>query len=438
MARILTTPFLRGLVVESPHRSLREHLEPYGIETTWVDVVPSTDALIEALQASKAHVLFKRSRITVSRRVLEACPDLHAVQLCCIGDDSVDKEAAAEHGVMVFNDPVSNARSVVELAIGHLISLSRRLYETNAATHLHGFDKSDAERFEVEGKILGVLGLGNIGRQTARAAEALGMRIRFYDSRPVAMEVGQEMGWKRCESMVDLFRSSDYITCHTSAKDAWGKDNEGLLDEVLSQLGADRPKESPRIFLNLARGNLHSSDALNEAVTSGAIRRAAVDVYPDEPRPGSKWENPYAAQERIVCTPHIGAATQEAQPRIAARVARTLGQFSRFGTLRDCVYAPRAVMAAAPPQPGNAVLAVVHSTQRGTKKAVSDAIYEAGASTLASMHEDFPNGLAYDLSVLDRPLSADELNGLVTHATDTAGDRNAIRAVRQIVIESGW
>ena len=92
------------------------------------------------------------------------------------------------------------------------------------------------------------------------------------------MEVGQEMGWKRCESMVDLFRSSDYITCHTSAKDAWGKDNEGLLNEVLSQLGADRPKESPRIFLNLARGNLHSSDALNEAVTSGAIRRAAVDV----------------------------------------------------------------------------------------------------------------------------------------------------------------
>ena len=99
MARILTTPFLRGLVVESPHRSLREHLEPYGIETTWADAVPSTDALIEALQASKAHVLFKRSRITVSRRVLEACPDLHAVQLCCIGDDSVDKEAAAEHGV---------------------------------------------------------------------------------------------------------------------------------------------------------------------------------------------------------------------------------------------------------------------------------------------------------------------------------------------------
>lgn len=438
MARILTSPLLRGLVVESPHKSLRDHLEPYGVDTTWVDVVPDTDSLIEALQATRAHVLFKRSRITVSRRVLEACPDLHAVQLCCIGDDSVDKEAAAEHGVLVFNDPVSNARSVVELAIGHLISLSRRLYETNASTHAHGFDKSDKERFEVEGKILGVLGLGNIGRQVARAAEALGMRIRFYDSRPVAMEVGQEMGWKRAESMVDLFRSCDYITCHTSAKDAWGKDNEGLLDNVLAQLGADLPAESPRIFLNLARGNLHSSDALNEAVTSGAIRRAAVDVYPDEPRPGSMWQNPYASQERIVCTPHIGAATQEAQPRIAARVARTLGQFSRFGSLRDCVYAPRAVMAAPPPQPGHAVLAVVHSTQRGTKKAVSDAIYEAGASTLASMHEDFPNGIAYDLSVLDRALSDDELRGLVSRATQTAGDVNAIRAVRQVVIQHGW
>src|SRR5690606_2817233 len=141
------------------------------------------------------------------------------------GDDSVDKAAAAEHGVLVFNDPASNAKSVVELAIGHLVALSRRLYETNALTHAHKFEKDERDRYEIAGKILGVVGLGNIGRQVAKAAAALDMEIRFYDNRQVAQEVGLEMGWHRCETMQQLFRTSDYVTVHTSARDAWGRDN---------------------------------------------------------------------------------------------------------------------------------------------------------------------------------------------------------------------
>jgi D-3-phosphoglycerate dehydrogenase len=428
-------PLSRALVIESPHESLDAHLSKVGIQAHRVNAVPTDAALIDALRAHKAQVLFKRSRVPVTREVIEACPDLLAVQLCCIGDDSIDKGACAEHGVLVFNDPVSNGRSVVELAIGHLIALSRRLFETDVATHANLWEKNAVGRYEVLGKRLGIVGLGNIGRQVARACEALDLKIRFFDSRLVAQEIGEEMGWHRCETLDELFSTSDLVSAHTSARDSRGADNAGLLDEVLGKLGADRPKNSPRVFLNLARGNVHSAEALLAAVQSGAVRRAAVDVYPDEPSPGGDpWVNPYAGEPRVSCTPHIGAATQEAQPRIARRVAHTMGSFSQYGAIRDCVYAPRIKLHLGDSVRGHTVLAVVHSVARGTKKAVDDAIYEAQANNLGSTHRDFDVGIAYDLSLLDRPLPRPELDRLVMRARELANDEAAIRSIRQVQI----
>ena len=217
----------------------------------------------------------------MTRAVVEACPDLFAVQLCCIGDDSVDKQACADHGVLVFNDPVSNGRSVVEMVIAHLISLSRRLFETDPNCRQGIWEKNNTERYEIKGKTLGILGLGNIGRQVARAAEALGMRIRFFDSRYAATEVGTEFGWEAAASIEDLMAGSDYVTVHFSARNARGQSNDDILDEaLLKALGRDRPADSPRIFLNLGRGFLHTPEALISAIDAGVIRRAAVGRLP--------------------------------------------------------------------------------------------------------------------------------------------------------------
>ncbi len=433
-------PFSSALIVESPHASLDDHLRLMGIEAHRLAKVPDEAALIDEINRTGAQILFKRSRVPVTRNLVESCPSLHVVQLCCIGDDSVDKPACAQHGVLTFNDPISNARSVVELAIGHMIALSRRLYETDVETHRNEWNKNATGRYEIKGKRLGIVGLGNIGRQVARAAESFGVEVGFYDNRLVAKEVGSEMGWLKADGLDDLFSNSDMVSVHTSAFDAWGRDNMNLLDDVLRRLGANRPEGSPRIFLNLARGNVHSTQALLAAVADGKIRRAAVDVYPEEPRPGAgDWANPYADEPRISCTPHIGAATQEAQPRIAKRVADTMGYFSRNGWMRDCVYAPRVKMSVGDTSRGHAVLAVVHTTSRGTKKAVDDAIYEAHVSNLFSTHQDFAIGVAYDLSVLDSPLSREQLDRLVARAAELAGDETAIKAVRQIEVPSaGW
>lgn len=437
MARIVTGPLERALVLENPDESLDALLRDDGVAVVRHAGGAEEEELIALLRAHRSQVLFKRSRVPVTRAVLEAAQDLVAVQLCCIGDDSVDKQAAADLGVMVFNDPVSNGRSVVELAIAHLIALSRRLYETDVHCRAGGWDKSNTERYEIRGKVLGVLGLGNIGRQVARAAQDLGMKVLFYDNRDVAVEVGLEIGLEPASSITDLFRRSDAVTVHVSATDVHGRSNAGLITaELLQQLGADQPERSPRLFLNLARGFLHSAEDLLAAVASRRVRRAAVDVYPSEPHTGEAWRNPYADEPRVAVTPHLGAATSEAQPRIAARVAMTVRGFSRFGSVRDCVFSPRTRLTLTDDgEEGRAILAVVHGTARGTKRAIDDAIYQAGASNLSSVHKDFEQlGVAYDLAALDRPLSRASLETLVESAARLTGDPRAIRSVRQIAL----
>ncbi|MFT5683890.1 MAG: D-3-phosphoglycerate dehydrogenase [Myxococcota bacterium] len=434
MARIHLGPLQRVIVVENPSTVLDEQLTAAGVTVTRLLETPSTPELIALIQQTEAQAIFKRSRVPVTRALIEACPSLLAVQLCCIGDDSVDKQACADHGIMVFNDPISNGRSVVEMVIAHLLTLSRRLYETNDRTRLGEWEKNNHHRYEVKGKVLGVLGLGNIGRGVARVADALGMTVQFYDTRQVSLELGRELGWSAMSSVDELFATSDYITVHLSARDIHGTSNAALLSgENLMKLGVSRPENSPRIFLNLSRGFLHTAEALKAAVECGQIRRAAVDVYPEEPRSGSSWVNPYADVPQVVTTPHIGASTQEAQPRIAGRVSQTFGDFSTLGALRDCVFAPRIGLSLPNPRSGGVILAVVHSTARGTKRAIDNAIFDAGASNLASAHRDFEDlGVAYDLAMLDKGLSDVEISALIASAAAVTGDPGAIRSVRQI------
>ena len=147
-------PLKRAIIVEQPSIILDDLLRKDGFEVHRLSYVPNEDQLISEINAIQAHILFKRSRVKVSRRVLEECPSLFMIQLCCIGDDSVDKNACADYGVMVCNDPVSNGRSVVELVIGNMIALSRRLYETNLRCREGNWDKNNQARYEVKGKYI--------------------------------------------------------------------------------------------------------------------------------------------------------------------------------------------------------------------------------------------------------------------------------------------
>lgn len=434
--RIWFDQFTKGLIIERPHPSLDDCLGGMGIEPDRRDSPPKNeDELIVWLQEGGHNIIFKRSRVRITERVVQATPNLFAVQLCCIGDDSVDKEACARAGVLVFNDPVSNGRSVAEMVLGEMICMGRRIFEAADETHRHQWEKSQHGRFELQGKTLSVIGLGRIGKQVAQLCEAFGMKIAFFDNREVAQEVGETLGWHRAATLQEAFEIGHVVTLHVSAEDYRGRANDNFIDlACLMSMGTKTEVDGPKLFINAARGVIYRAEDLVQAVKEGPIDYAMVDVFPREPKaPGEPWVNPYAEVPQIYATPHIGAATQEAQPRIARYVSNNVRAFNRHGALRDCVYSPRYSIEAPDGSRPEHILTVVHSDVRGTKKALDAAIYDAGLSNLSSVHRDFPRyGIAYDLSVLDGPLSAEQIKALADRVASETGDPTAIRSVRMI------
>lgn len=431
--RIGHGPLKKALILESPDPTLDDHLRSYGMEPFRPEETPSSqEELIKLIEREPWELIYKRSRVEITQRVLDAAPNLHAVMLCCIGDDSVDKVACASKGILVCNDPISNGRSVTELVFGEIICLSRRVFEAVDETNAHRFLKAQSSRFEINGKTLGILGLGNIGKQVAQMGTALGMKVVFHDNRELAKEVGMAMGWTYAPDITSLFANSDYVTCHVSATDHKGRTNAGLLQPEHFEAMGSRGDGSPRIFINLARGHIYEPQTLLDAANKGHVRYAMVDVFPSEPANAAEtWVNPFAGAKNILATPHIGAATLEAQPRIARHVAMTTKLLSERGTLRNCVYAPRATVGIESLDHGTNLMTIVHSTARGTKKAIDDAIYEAGASNLGSGHRDFHNyGIAYDVVALDRQFTDEQIIALARNAAKITGEPNTIRAVR--------
>tara|TARA_Y100001968_G_scaffold331608_1_gene386833 strand:- start:1408 stop:2733 length:1326 start_codon:yes stop_codon:yes gene_type:complete len=433
--RIHRGPLSRAIIFENPDPVLDQGLRDCGIEVVRIERTPGRSELLELLDQHRPHLLFKRSRLQIDGDVLDRAPDLFAVMLCCIGDDSVDKQAAAERGVLVHNDPRSNGRSVAELVIGQMLMGARRIPQAWSEMREGRWEKSNLGRFEIKGRTVGIFGLGSIGKMVARMAEGLGMQVLFHDTDEVAVGVGEAMEWEFMATPRELFANSDVVTLHVSAEDHRGRLNQGLLDrDLLLQLGQLRDSDSPRLFINLSRGFLVKPEDLRFAVAQDAIRQAFIDVFPDEPEQGQKiWSNPFVDEPRIQCTPHIGAATREAQPRIGQKMARTAALLSNSATVEDCVYAPRRRIDVASTAEAPHILAVLHADARGTKKAVDDAIFEAGVDNLQSAHRDFPRyGLAYDLSVLSRPLSDAEVQGMISEARRLTGREDAIRAIRQV------
>ncbi|AWV87849.1 NAD(P)-dependent oxidoreductase [Bradymonas sediminis] len=435
--RYLNGRFKKALILEGPDPSLDEYLRQQGIEPDRRET-QDEDEVVAILKEGQHDLIYKRSRFIINERVLQASENLAAIMLCCIGDDSVDKQACAREGVLVMNDPISNGWSVVELVFGEMITMARRIYDSVDLSNRHQWSKDNKHRYELRGKTLAIIGLGNIGKQIAQLANAFHMDVCFYDSNEVAREVGQALGWRSLDSIAQAFRVADIVTVHVSAEDVQGNSNELLLnyEEHFSQMGKDRGEDGPRIFVNASRGFVHDPKDLVRAVEEGAIRFAMVDVFPDEP--GTKrdpWHNPYADSERIYSTPHIGAATEEAQPRIAKHKATTTRMLNCYGTVRDTVFAPGVSIGVEMEKP-KVILAVVHSDARGTKKAVDDCIYEAGLSTLQSRHRDFSRyGIAYDVNALDSPLTEEQLHALVAKARQISGDPTAIRSLRVIEVE---
>ncbi len=286
------------------------------------------DELIKKLQEKKVTILGIRSKTKVTRKVLESASNLVTVGCFCIGTNQVDLNAAKEMGVTVFNAPFSNTRSVAELVIGATISLFRGLGEKNIKMHNGEWCKSAKNSYEVRGKNIGLVGYGNIGIQAGVLASGLGMNVYYYD--PIdKLRIGNAIS---CKSLKDLLSVADVISLHVPDI----PQTRNLINkEAIAQM------KDGAFLINYARGSIVDIDALDEALTSGKICGAALDVFPEEPASNKEeFVSKMTAHENVLLTPHIGGSTTEAQTDIGISVAKKLVSFAEVGTTDGAVNMP--------------------------------------------------------------------------------------------------
>ena len=317
---------MKALLLESIHPAAVDVLEGLGFEVDLRVGSMSEQELVDALPG--VDVLGIRSNTTVTERVLDSAPDLLAIGCFCIGTNQVDLASSTARGVAVFNAPYSNTRSVVELVIGEIIALARRLPEKTQRMHDGFWDKSARGSHEVRGRTLGIIGYGNIGTQLSNMAEAIGMRVVFYDTadRPAHGNA------RKMNSVTDLLAVSDVVTLHVDGRPG----NAGIFGA--DEFAAMKPRS---IFINASRGMVVDDVALREHLISGHIAGAAVDVFPVEPKAqGDTFESVLRGLDNVILTPHVGGSTQEAQEEIGGFVGSKLARFVREGNTALSVNLP--------------------------------------------------------------------------------------------------
>ncbi len=282
--------------------------------------------LVDALRG--AEVAGIRSNTHLTSEILHETANLRAVGCFCIGTNQVDLNTASALGIPVFNAPYSNTRSVAELVIAQAILLLRRIPEKNARAHRGQWDKSAQGAYEVRNKLLGIIGYGNIGAQVGILAESVGMRVCYYDPES-KLPIGNA---KPMPSIEALLEKADVVTLHVPG----GAATENLIDRAR----VNRMKPSS-VLLNASRGKVIDIDALNDALRSGRLAGAALDVFPAEPRSEKEeFQSPLRGLENVILTPHIGGSTEEAQENIGREVAEKLVRFLKAGTTRGAVNFP--------------------------------------------------------------------------------------------------
>ena len=337
----------------------------------YVQVEKITKALSEedlTREIKDVHILGIRSKTHVTPKVLDAAKKLQAIGCFCIGVNQVDLHAATQHGVAVFNAPYSNTRSVAELVIAASIMLIRRIPDKNKSAHEGIWMKESRGSYELRGKTLGIIGYGNIGTQVSVLAEALGMKVMFYDVE-TKLPMGNAVDAK---SLKELVKKSEVITLHVPET----PQTKNLINKAIL-----KHFKKGAILINYARGEVVDLDALQLALKSGQLSGAAIDVYPWEPeKNGDKFQTPLQNIPNVILTPHIGGSTEEAQQNIGEDVSMKLFHFLEKGITNGSHTVPALSL---PPQEGAHRILHIHNNVPGVLSEINTQLSKNNINILA-------------------------------------------------------
>lgn len=379
---------VRILLVEGIHSAADEIFRTCeGADIRRLPGSPAEDPLIEMLAG--VQVLGIRSKTHISDRILKSAPQLLAIGCFCIGTDQVDLDAAAKRGVAVFNAPFSNTRSVAELAIAEVVMLARRAAQRSLELHQGRWNKSAEGCNEVRRKTIGIIGYGHIGPQVGLLAEALGMEVIFHDILK-KLPLGNA---RQVSGLEELLKRSDFVTLHVPDTSL----TRGMIGGGQLQM---MPKGS--YLLNLSRGSVVDIPALRDALASGHLSGAAVDVFPKEPSSG---KDPFTSELcglfNVILTPHIGGSTEEAQHNIGIEVSDALVGYVRTGGTIGCANLPEVQLE---PIENSYRILNIHRDMPGVLSRINGLIAGKSVNIKAQSYSTH-NGLGYLIMDVERSIS---------------------------------
>ena len=294
-------------------------------EAGWQIVTPDQIKNGLAAELADADALVVRSAVQADAKLLEFAPKLRVIGRAGVGVDNIDTAAATHRGIVVMNTPGANAVAVAELTLGLMISLARSIPRANATMHAGSWDKRSLQGQELRGKTLGIVGLGRIGLEVARRAASFGMNLIGYD--PFVAPVIARENNVTLVPIDEIFKESDYLTLHVGLT----TQTEGLINATSLRI----MKKGIRI-INCARGELIVEQALADAIASGQVGGAALDVFHQEPLK----ESPFHALDKVILSPHIAGATDEAQEAIGIQLAMQVRDYLKLGVVQNAVNLP--------------------------------------------------------------------------------------------------
>jgi D-3-phosphoglycerate dehydrogenase len=378
---------LKVLLLENVHPSAHALFRAQGFELEVASGALKEEELVARLP--EVHVLGIRSKTHVTARALDAARELLALGCFCIGTNQVDLRHANLRGVPVFNAPFSNTRSVAELVIGEVIMLTRRLADRVREMHAGQWRKVAQGSHEVRGKTLGIVGYGHIGSQVGVLAEALGMRVLFFDV-VTKLPMGNNRSVPTLEALLE---QSDFVTLHVPATPQ--------TDRLVGKAELARMRKGS-FLLNLARGNVLDLPALADALGSGHLAGAAVDVYPEEPEGNTDdFRSVLQGLPNVVLTPHIAGSTEEAQEAIGREVAISLLKFAQGGATTGAVNFPQVELA---PGRGTHRILNVHRNVPGVLRDINRIVSDLNANIRAQVLSTDPD-IGYLVMDLDQDVS---------------------------------
>ena len=344
-------------------------------------------------------ILGIRSKTIISDKVIKSANKLLAIGAFCIGTNQIKFESCNDSGIVIFNAPYSNTRSVVEIVIAQIINLMRKIIIKSNKMHSGVWRKDSLDSFEIRNKVIGIVGYGNIGSQLSVICEALGMKVLYYDILD-KLSIGNA---KKCKSLNELLKNSDIVSLHVDGK----KSNTNLISDKEFSIMKEKS-----ILVNYSRGNVVDIDSLIKNIKSKKLMGAALDVFPEEPSNNKeKFESKVKGIEEIILSPHIGGSTKEAQKNIGSYVPDKIIDFINSGNTSSSVNFPKLSL---PEQSDSHRLIHIHKNEPGVMLEINKIISE------------------YNINIKGQYLKTNEEIGYVITDIDSVYNKEVVKSLKNI------